>query len=154
MADRAHLARVEELLRAYDLWDDTDTLKHALEDWQRWGAGIKSGVQPAVIERLVDKLVEAMLPLALPPPAQEYAGPITAGDHFIWEPDKPTAWCHIEVMRVEDRGTTDRVVWSRVVQSNRWNPEGQETWNDESRFREACRPCDARGVLLPVTTNA
>ena len=74
MADRAHLARVEELLRAYDLWDDTDTLKHALEDWQRWGAGIKSGVQPAVIERLVDKLVEAMLPLALPLPSQEPLG--------------------------------------------------------------------------------
>jgi len=132
MSDDAHLARVEELLRAYDLWDDTDNLKHALEDWERWGTAIRA--------------------IKIVPAAPEgYDGPINPGDHFIWEPDKPSAWCHIEVMRVEDRGTTDRVVWTRVVQSNRFNPEGQETWNDESRFREACRPCDARGVLLSVT---
>lgn len=74
-------------------------------------------------------------------------GPIEVGDHFIWEPDKPAVWCHVVVVRVycED----DRcVIWARVIHGDLRNPPGSESWNDESRFREACWPCDPHGVVL------
>jgi hypothetical protein len=70
--------------------------------------------------------------------------------HFIWEPNKPSAWTHVVVLKidaVDSHGDPfdERLIWTRSLTGNRWNRKGCETWNEEGRFREACVPCDERG---------
>ena len=69
-----------------------------------------------------------------------YTGPITAGMEFIWEKDNPHAWARIVVTRVEKPTNDERRIWTKTLQGMSASPVGQETWNDESRFREAVTP--------------
>jgi hypothetical protein len=77
-----------------------------------------------------------------PPPMRLLEGPIEVGQRFIWEPHSPRAWAHIEVTRVQEKPDDERRIWVKTL---RGNGSTGETWNDESRFREAC-------VRAPVET--
>jgi len=79
-------------------------------------------------------------------PMRIYVGPIGVGMHFIWEPDNPRAWTHVVVIRIDAVPHDERRIWTKTLNGNRFNPVDQETWNEEGRFREACVPCDERGV--------
>ncbi len=58
-------------------------------------------------------------------------GPITVGDHFIWEPTQPHAYERIVVTELyhnPDTGT----LWIKAQGAR------GAYWNEEPRFREAC----------------
>lgn len=65
----------------------------------------------------------------------DYDGPIEPGMTFVWEPLKPHACLHVQVTRVEGE-----MLWTRSwVKHSRVNGayEGEETWNEVGRVREA-----------------
>jgi hypothetical protein len=71
----------------------------------------------------------------------DYAGPIEPGMRFIWEPLKPHAWCRCLVVEVRDRPGDERMILCEA--SGGLYPgfkEGERSWVEESRFREAVIP--------------
>jgi hypothetical protein len=62
---------------------------------------------------------------------EKLTGEIEVGQQFIWEPETPHAKALVTVTRVQDIHGDERRIWTR-------DEAGNETWNDESRFREAC----------------
>jgi hypothetical protein len=65
-------------------------------------------------------------------PARRYTGEIVVGQRFVWEPNNPKAFTFCTVTRVESRAR-DKWVCAKT-------DDGQEHWNEEERFREACVP--------------
>lgn len=65
----------------------------------------------------------------------DYEGPINVGDVFVWEPTNPDAMATVRVIRVNlvegDQGNT------KII-TERFPGGGEEHWNFEDRFREAC----------------
>ena len=60
-----------------------------------------------------------------------YTGPIEVGMKFIWMPE--TIACeYVTVTKVVDIEWDERRIFTEYGRMN------EETWNDESRFREAC----------------
>lgn len=59
-----------------------------------------------------------------------YNGPIEVGMLFLWEPFERHARCLIQVTRVDKPENDEARIFSREVNL-------PESWNDESRFREA-----------------
>lgn len=82
-----------------------------------------------------------------------YAGPITVGDYFIWEPSKPNAWAHVQVTgidTVDSQGTPfdERRIWTVTLSRSPRAGGGDLAWNEEGRFREAVVKSDAVGRNL------
>lgn len=85
------------------------------------------------------------------PIVETYDGSINVGDHFLWNPGLNHT--HIVVTKiVEHPSWSERKIWTRY-NDNRiiTYPDVRETWNDESRIREACRPCDDQGKLIKIS---
>lgn len=59
-------------------------------------------------------------------------GPIEVGQRFIWEKDNPKARINIVVTKVVEYSNDETAIHTKQVHG------GDEVWNDESRFREAC----------------
>ncbi len=57
-------------------------------------------------------------------------GEIKVGERFIWEPNKPHAYCHVEVVAIRFSGSDEQVQTK--------TDKGGLHWNDMTRFREAC----------------
>lgn len=70
------------------------------------------------------------------------AGPIEVGQRFIWEPHKPKAREYITVTRIVDIEGDERRIWTRS------DSDGEECWNEESRFREACVRVDQERAAI------
>lgn len=82
-----------------------------------------------------------------------YTGPIELGQHFIWLPHNPRAWAHVCVVGIDERDShgapfDERRIHTITVHGGAINATSREAWNEEGRFREACRPCDPQGRLL------
>lgn len=99
-------------------------------------AGRKStGATDAVIcQAAADRLRAALAEPEPEPCTKLLKGPIEVGQQFIWEPDVPHARVHIVVTQVVPMENDETRIWAREV----GKPMGPATWNDESRFREAC----------------
>jgi hypothetical protein len=80
-----------------------------------------------------------------------YLGPIDVGMYFVWEPTLPHAWCVVRVTRIDEPPDDERRIWSVIVRGGGVNHEGIKTWNDESRFREACTPSDEHGRMATAS---
>ena len=61
-------------------------------------------------------------------------GQIEIGQKFIWEPNLPHAYCRLIVTDITQDRWGDGIIWSRDLDKKNSKP----TWNNESRFREAC----------------
>lgn len=84
---------------------------------------------------------------------ERYTGPIELGQHFIWESDNKRAWAHVCVVGIDEKDSSgtpydERIIYTITVHGGAINPAGQKVWNEESRFRQACRPCDPQGRPL------
>lgn len=89
-----------------------------------------------------------------------YSGPIEPGMTFLWEPFLPHATVHVKVTRVTGPGDDEKIeiaestcilsggheqrIWTRswgrrYLGNTRTDGDydGDEVWNEESRFREA-----------------
>jgi len=93
------------------------------------------------------KLAGALANAGPAPGGRPYRGPIDIGMRFIWEPDLPHARQEIMVIGV----MTDADPFNRKIQARALSPNlfpgqgiGNQVWNDEGRFREACVPLEAR----------
>ena len=61
-------------------------------------------------------------------------GLIEVGQKFIWEPNLPHAYCRLIVTGITKDRWGDGIIWSRDLDKR----DAKPTWNNESRFREAC----------------
>lgn len=85
--------------------------------------------QVAARERLL-----ATVPDELESKIELLEGPIEVGQEFIWEPNEPHARMHIVVSGIVQKVNEETRIWSHSIAET---PD-DATWNDESRFREAC----------------
>lgn len=70
-----------------------------------------------------------------PQPRPALEGPILPGERFIWEPDNARAWAIVEITKIACPRNDERRIYTKTLSGN---GPAHETWNDESRFREAC----------------
>lgn len=92
----------------------------------------KSGPRWATVHKLT----------ALQSPAGEqsvYGGPVEVGMKFIWMPGT-VGEAQVEVIKLCIPVNDELRVVTKTIVGSKMNPQGQETWNDISRFREACVP--------------
>lgn len=76
-------------------------------------------------------------------------GPIEAGMVFLWEPHQPRVMCLLEVIETKTDSDDEAWVKARTLMAHPCHvgvPLLDETWNPESRFREACALVQIRTV--------
>jgi hypothetical protein len=116
-------------------------------EWQEALASLRAAATPEMEVAPIDSTRNVA--------STDYQGPIKVGMHFIWEPTRPAAWAHIVVTEIKTHAPNgfrfdERRIQTENVTRNRYGREGDVAWNEEGRFREACRPCDETGTLLTL----
>lgn len=80
-----------------------------------------------------------------------YHGAINPGMHFMWEPGNPYASGVVVVTGLFTAADGTAWVEAKVLTGTQYVRPGHIYINEESRFREAVRPCDELGRLLGGT---
>ena len=85
-------------------------------------------------------------------PAPRYDGPIEEGMRFVWEGDRPTARCVVEVVGFGEFGG-ERTIRGKVVEAGPLSELDSIAWNEESRFREAVVPFGGGAMIDPTEAD-